>query len=165
MANFMSLQIKPHPAGKDRTRYGTTQQQLGAEWIDLKNMTNGPVNLAGVDLYHIAYSPQHPNGVWDKVKSFAGILPAGQILRLHSGSGPVTHLRVEDLQGAHLHWFTDRNNYVWNNAEGDCAALTMNTKFEPFDKACYDPNPPEGVILVRVQDKFHAPAASYAYRR
>jgi len=45
-------------------------------------------------------------------------LQPGRTLRVHSGWGPASVIRPEDLAGADLHTFTHRN-YVWNNREGD----------------------------------------------
>jgi len=166
MANLQTVRLRPNPPGKDTTRRGgATQTQLGAEWADIQNTTNQPLNITGVELYHIAYSPQHPRGQWERVCVFSETLPAGHTLRLHSGSGPLSVLRQEDIQGAEIQRFTGQDWYVWNNAEGDCAALTMSAKFDPFDKACYEPNPSEGVVLVRVNDKLVVPAAALAYAR
>jgi hypothetical protein len=75
-------------------------------------------------------------------------------------------LQAEDLQGAEHHVFTGKDQYVWNNAEGDCSGLFESGQSSPFDRACYDPHPPEGVILQRVGDKLVALAAATAgYRR
>ncbi|HUE72852.1 MAG TPA: hypothetical protein VMP01_18350 [Pirellulaceae bacterium] len=166
MANLKTVRLKPNPPGKDRTRRGgASQTQLGAEWIDLQNTSGQSLSLTGVAIYHIAYGSGHPNGQWEKVTDLSGSVPANQTLRVHSGSGPLAQLRPEDIQGAELHRFTNRDQFVWNNAEGDCAALTMAAKFDPFDKACYDPNPPEGVVLVRQGDKLVVSTVSAAYAR
>lgn len=162
MKTMKSIRIKPNPAGKDRTRQGATAAQLGAEWVDLKNEGTTSITLDGLSLYHVAYSGKTDNGTWDKVASFTGQLGAGQIMRVHSGNGPVSILNTGDVQGADVHVFTRRNNYVWNNDRGDCSALRKDGETEHFDKVWYDPNPPEGVVLVRQADKFVTPTASNA---
>lgn len=164
MSSFKTVRLKPNPPGKDRTRSGTSQTQLGAEWVDLQNVSSSSIKLDGVELYHIAYAPDG-SGRWDKIMGFQGVLQANQIIRVHSGSGPESALRQEDLAGAQIHLFSGRN-YVWNNDRGDCSALWQSGESAPFDKACYDPNPPEGVVLVRLNDKLVVPTSTptYAYR-
>lgn len=166
MANLESVRIKPNPTGKDRSRYGgASPTQLGAEWVDVKNVSQSPVNLNGVKLYHIAYSgPNDSNGHWDEVISFSGTLQPGQVIRVHSGSGPQSVLRDEDVAGATYHFFTGKN-YVWNNDRSDRAALWVTGQSAPFDQAYYDANPPEGVVLERVGDRFLAPSYAAAGRR
>ncbi len=158
-----SVRIKPNPAGKDRTRRGgATATQLGAEWVDLKNEGSVAVNLNGLSLYHVAYSGATDNGTWEKVVGFTGTLGAGRVMRVHSGSGPVSALNQSDLQGADVHVFTNRDNYVWNNDRGDCVALQKDGEGEKFDKCWYDAKPPEGFVLVRSANKFVVSAASMA---
>lgn len=72
-------------------------------------------------------------------------------------------LHDEDRQGADFHAFVGRDLYVWNNAEGDCSGLWSPAAQRFIDKACYDPHPPEGAILVRVGDKL-VPSRSHAWR-
>lgn len=156
-----SVRIKPNPAGKDRTRRGAVSAaQLGAEWVDLKNEGTVAVNLNGLSLYHVAYSGMNDNGMWEKVVSFTGTLAATKVMRVHSGSGPESALSPVDLQGADLHVFTKRDNYVWNNDRGDCSALQKEGDADKYDKVWYDAKPPEGIVLVRSGEKFVAPAAS-----
>ncbi len=166
MKTLKSIRLKPNPSGKDRTRRGgATATQLGGEWVDIQNTGNAAVDLSGVKLYHIAYSGATDNGRWEEVMSFKGSLGAGQVMRVHSGGGPLSALHTIDQQGADYHLFTGRDAYVWNNDRGDCSTLWQAGESEPFDKACYDPNPPEGVILVRVGNKLVVPTASIAGRR
>jgi len=166
-ANLQTVRLKPNPSGKDRTRYGgASATQLGAEWADLANVSDKRVDVAGVGLWHIAYDA-NGNGHWEKVTSFSkGIIQPGQIIRVHAGHGPVSALRPEDKEGADFHIFTDRDAYVWNNQDyGDCAGLFMEGDANPFDKACYDRDPPEGMVLDRVGDRLvaHAAVASRHY--
>lgn len=119
------------------------------------------VDMTGVILYHIAYD-RNGKGTWEEVIRFKGTLASGQTVRVHSGSGPEIVLLPEDRQGATHHLFTGRDQYVWNNDYGDCSALWQDGQANPFDNACYDANPPEGVILVRVGDRLVAPATTKA---
>ena len=163
MKSLKSVRLKPNPSGKDRTRRGgATATQLGGECVDIQNTGSTPVDLTGVSLYHIAYSGTTDNGTWEKVMGFKGSLPAGQIIRVHAGSGPVTALHAIDQQGANVHLFTGRDQYVWNNDRGDCSALWQDGETTHFDKACYAPNPPDGVILVREGDRLVVPSAALA---
>ena len=83
-------------------------------------------------------------------------------MRVHSGSGPVSALSQVDRQGADVHVFTNRDNYIWNNDRGDCAALQDESESKKFDQCWYDRKPPEGIVLERVNDKFQAPAIATA---
>lgn len=163
MKTLKSVRLKPNPSGKDRTRRGgATAAQLGGEWVDIQNTGASAVDLAGIKLYHIAYSGATDNGRWEEVMSFKGSLGAGKVIRVHAGSGPLSVLHVVDQQGADHHLFTSRDLYVWNNDRGDCAALWQVGENDPFDKACYDAISPEGVILVRVGNKLIVPTGSMA---
>ena len=62
------------------------------------------------------------------------------------------------MVGATYHLFTGRDEYVWNNREGDAPLLNFEPRNETIDTASYDPNPPEGVVLVRQGDKLAARA-------
>ena len=85
--------------------------------------------------------------------SFKGVLGSGEVIRVHAGCGPQNLLHPFDQQSATYHFFTGDNAYVWNNDRGDCSALWQTGESQPFDKACYDAKPPEGVILVRSGDR------------
>jgi hypothetical protein len=164
MKTLQITRIKPNPAGKDKTPRGmASASQLGAEWVDFKNTGALPVNVAGVDLYHLAYAPGAPEGKWDKIMDFTGTLPAGQTVRVHSGSGPESAIRPEDRAGAEHHVFTGRN-YVWNNRQGDKPTLFEPAQKQNIDQATYDPYPPEGEFLVRSGSKL-VPAFVPAYVR
>lgn len=165
----MGLQItriKPNPAGKDRNRYGqTSSSQLAAEWVDFKNEGTTAYDCSQLELWHQAFHHgQTPT--WDKVMSFKGALQPGKTVRVHSGSGPDSIIKEEDRRGADFHLFTDRD-YVWNNKEGDTPALYNPVTKVTLDSASYDPNPPEGDVLVRSGGKLvpvRASVPSYSYR-
>jgi len=166
MSVMKTVRLKPNPAGKDRSRYGAAPAaQLAAEWADIQNTGQAPVDVTGIKLYHVAYSGTTDNGTWQEVTGFTrGILRAGEVVRVHSGSGPESVLRTEDRVGADHHIFTGKDRYVWNNDRGDCAAIGS-TDRNLTDKAWYDQNPPERAILERVGDKLVARSAAYAGRR
>lgn len=150
MSEILVSRIKPNPTGKDRNRYGgATVAQLGAEWVDITNNTSRPISLVGIALYHKVYRPgQKPE--WGKVIDLVGTLPAGQTLRIHSGqTRSLDVLHAADVAGAELHHFTGRDAYTWNNAEGDSPSLWRASNDTWVDQASYEPNPPEGAILVR----------------
>ena len=164
MSALKTSQLKPNPAGKDKDRSGrASAAQLGAEWVDVKNTSSARVSLEGVKLYHIAFENGNP-ARWEVVFAFTGGLDAGKVVRVHSGSGPQSALRPEDVTGADYHLFRDADVYVWNNAEGDKSRLTSTTNGseEETDKAGYSPNPPEGVALIRVGDSL-VPSGAGAY--
>lgn len=151
--NLTVSRIKPNPSGKDRNRYGdATAAQLGAEWVDIENTSRDPVNLQGVELYHLAFTGLQ--GSPAKVMGFTGSLAAGQTVRVHSGRvRDLAVLRKEDLDGAEHHVFTGRDMFVWNNSEGDTPSLWAVGNRTWIDRASYDRNPPEGAVLVRIGDK------------
>jgi len=153
MTTLQITKIKPNPTGKDRSRAGATPaSQLAGEWVDFKNTSSSPVKLDGVDLYHLAYSSGEAQGHWDQVTRLTGMLAAGQTVRVHSGSGPASVIRPEDLAGAEHHVFTNRD-YVWNNRQGDSPTLFNSGLRQNIDQASYDPHPPEGQVLIRSGSK------------
>lgn len=165
MKTLQTSRLKPNPAGNDKNRYGTASpSQLGAEWVDIKNTGSAGVNMEGVTVYHVAFRNGQASH-WEVVTSFtSGTLGAGEVVRIHAGHGPVTALNPEDRNGATYHVFTNRDQYVWNNAEGDTSRITEksgNSEVET-DKANFDPYPPEGVVLVRSGTKL-VPSSSSAY--
>lgn len=150
------LRLKPNPRGKDRARWqAPTPTQLAGEWVDVKNVGADSVDVSKIALYHRAYPAGGGEAKWAEVCKLAGTLPAGKILRVHSGRPRDGSVRSEeDTQGHDYYMFTGTDSYVWNNREGDSALL-----WEPagegrtIDFAGYDPNPPEGVVLVRSGQK------------
>jgi hypothetical protein len=160
-----TVQLKPNPAGKDRTRYGgMTAAQLAAEWVDLKNVGTKTIDVAGVIVKHVAYSPGATQGHWEKVLSFGtGHLAVGQVIRIHSGKDRGTDvIRPEDLAGATFHLFTGEDRYIWNNDKADCSSLWVPGQQDPFDEAWYAANPPEGVVLIRSGNNLIPASAGYA---
>jgi hypothetical protein len=163
MKSLLLTQIKPNPFGKDRSRHGASAAQLGAEWVDFKNAGTLGVPLDDDVLYHRAFSGGTSS--WKQVMTFSGTLAPGKIVRVHAGRlREVSVLRQEDIDGAHHHLFTGEDQYIWNNAEGDTAGLWDSAVKQWIDQASYDPNPPEGVILVRSGDKFVSGTRQYAGR-
>ena len=165
MSNPRIVRLKPNPAGKDRSRYRIDTSQIVAEWVDIENLDAAAANLTGVELHHLAYPPAGGQARWEKVIGLTGQLGSGKTLRVHSGKEvPVAQLRPEDAQGADFHLFAQRDLYVWNNADGDCAGLWQRDLGQWRDKACYDPLPPEGVVLVRRGDKLVLEAGRGGWR-
>ena len=149
--------IKPNPTGKDRPRHGSpTPSKLAGEWVDFRNDTGSSANLDGVALYHRAYTGQQSR--WAQIMTFTGNLGAGEIVRVHSGQHREGVIAAEDLVGATYHLFTGKDEYVWNNVQGDAPLLNYEHRNETIDTASYDPNPPEGVVLVRQGNKLVARA-------
>ena len=162
-----TVQLKPKPAGKDRTRHGATAAQLAAEWVDLKNVGNQNIDVAGVIAKHVAYAPGAKQGHWEVVLSFSkGILSPAQVIRIHAGKDRGTGvIRAEDLTGADFHLFTGEDHYIWNNDKADCSSLWVMGQNDPFDAAWYAANPPEGAILVRSGNNLVPVSAGYAVAR
>ena len=151
MKQLLIIQAKPNPLGKDRVLNFIPQSQLAGEWVDFKNSGNENYSLENIKLHHIAYTTKYPNGVWEEVMGFRGILSVGEVVRVHSGGQvPLTSLNQVDLTGANYHLFTGKN-YVWNNRRGDSPRLVWQENIETIelDKASYLASSPEGKILAR----------------
>lgn len=164
MKTLQTSRLKPNPAGKDKNRSGrSSTAQLGAEWVDIRNTGSEAVKLDGVKVYHVAFVGGRPSH-WDLLTSFTGTLGVGEIVRIHGGHGPEAALNAEDRNGATYHVFTARDQYVWNNAEGDTSRITepSGTGELEADRASYDPCPPDGVVLVRSGSKL-VPSGASAY--
>lgn len=152
MRNLTVSQAKPNPTGKDRYPVDIPNFQLAGEWVDLKNTGVVDIPLNDIELYHIAYTHEKPDGEWKKVMGFNGILKVGEVVRIHSGGEtPLANLRPIDVIGADYHLFTGKN-YIWNNSKSDMAGLWNVTQRIWIDKAKYDAFPEEGKILKRVGD-------------
>lgn len=96
---------------------------------------------------------------WEVVRQLSGVLPAGKILRIHSGKGPHGVVRDEDKAGSDYYFFTEESRYIWNNDYGDASLLWIPVTRKTIDQADYDSYPPEGVVLQRVGDKLVAPSS------
>lgn len=150
------IKAKPNPAGKDRSPgLLTTQSRLGAEWIDIKNIGSVGYPLKNIQIHHLAYT----NGKteWKLLKDFNSSLlipglPSGIVMRIHSGSGPLSVLFPEDVQGASRHYFTGKN-YVWNNDKIDRPMIYNSNSKDIIDQTYYDAFPEDGRILERYGDK------------
>lgn len=157
MKTIQTSQLKPNPAGKDRTKTGASETQLAAEWVDIKNTGRSSVNLTGISLYHKAFK-RDGSFEWDLVVKLSGEIGAGQVLRIHSGKGPFSVVRAEDKVGSDYYMFTGQSRYIWNNDHSDTSLLWQPSTELRIDEASYDAYPPEGVILQRVGSKLVAPA-------
>ena len=152
MKRLTITQAKPNPTGKDRFGNIAPSSQLAGEWVDFKNTGDEDHPLDNIKLYHIAYTTAHPNGVWEEVMGFNGVLDTSKVVRVHSGGKiPLTVLPLIDKAGADYHLFTGKN-YVWNNSKSDSPRLVLeqNGQVYEVDRAIYSAYPPEGKILKRV---------------
>lgn len=144
-------QAKPNPSGKDRLGPTVPSTQLAGEWVDFKNTGDGSCSLTNVKLYHIAYTTSYPNGIWEEVMGFNGVLGVNKVIRVHSGGKvPLETLAPIDRSGADYHLFTG-SGYIWNNDRSDSPRLALKNygQINEIDKATYDAYPPEGKILKR----------------
>jgi hypothetical protein len=109
-----------------------------------------------------------PHGMSSRNSRSLGIIASSargaRVHRGHTDSRNITVLRQEDLAGADYHLFTGHDAYLWNNDFADCASLWMAGASEPFDKACYSENPPEGVVLYRSKNRLVPSRAKVAGR-
>tara|TARA_R110002072_G_scaffold161403_1_gene312932 strand:- start:39479 stop:39970 length:492 start_codon:yes stop_codon:yes gene_type:complete len=155
MKTIQTSQLKPNPAGKDRTKSGASESQLASEWVDIKNIGRSGVDLSGVSLFHKAFK-RDGSAEWELVVRLSGVLGAGQVLRVHSGKGPFSVVRAEDRTGNDYYMFTGESRYMWNNDYGDCSLLWQPSTEVTIDEVSYDAYPPEGVVLQRVGSKLVA---------
>lgn len=148
---LQTTKAKPNPSGKDRSRFFTPQQQLAGEWIDIQNTGSLPISLNNLEVYHLAYKMTGTE--WEKVIVLSGMLPAGKIVRIHSGREiPLLQLLEIDRIGAEYHIFTGKN-YVWNNDQVDKPSI-FNSQLKKWeDQTWYDKYPPEGIVLKRDNGK------------
>jgi hypothetical protein len=152
MKRLTITQAKPNPSGKDRLGSLVPYSQLAGEWVDFENTGDENYPLTNIRLYHIAYTTQYPDGVWEEAMSFTGALGAGKVVRVHSGGKvPLESLALVDRVGANYHLFTG-DNYIWNNDKGDSPRLVLKQGGQLYevDRAFYSAYPPEGKILKRV---------------
>ena len=112
MKRLTITQAKPNPVGKDRLGSLVPSSQLAGEWVDFKNTGDEDYPLDSIKLYHIAYTTACPNGVWEEVIGFNGVLDVSKVVRVHSGGKiSLTELSPIDRAGADYHLFTG-DNYV-----------------------------------------------------
>lgn len=151
--SLLITQAKPNPAGKDRTAKAfTPRAQLAGEWVDFKNTAPNIINLENVELYHYAYL-SGGGCEWRLVTGFTGSLPAGCVVRVHSGEQiSLSEMHFEDRVGADYHIFSYKN-YVWNNSRKDYPRLWYSASRQWIDQTEYNSYPTEGKILERVGDK------------
>lgn len=134
----------PNPAGKDRTPANRiTNEQLNGEWIQFRNTTQKALSIDGVTISHHTFNAYCQMTDEDQLTSFTGPMPAGSSIRLHTGTGQPSD------EGSLRHLYLGRGNFVWNNDCGDTAVLKV-ASGGVIDRASYDPNPPEGVVLNRI---------------
>jgi hypothetical protein len=138
--------------------------QLAAGWLDIKNTGFWIVNLAGVELTNLTYSPSEQKGLRKSVMTFPHLLLApGEALRVHAGEErDVNTIRAVDRTGAEIHVFTGQNEHFWHGVQGGTAAL-WDVQKKRIDGASYHPNTPAEVILVRVGDCLLVPYVSSRY--
>jgi hypothetical protein len=160
MSKLYIYRAKPNPAGKDASHHHAKPEQLLGEWVDLQNTNNYSVSLGGLSLDNQEYD--HSCIVTNKYStywrgSYLNVVGPGQIVRVHTGkSADQWSMKVEDRNGADLHVFAEREWFVLNNRCGDCVTLwsqDSEQKFHREDSASYDPNPPDGAVLMRSGDK------------
>ena len=164
MKTLHIVRAKPNPAGKDHPPHGgPSPTQLAAEWVDFKNTGPSGVDLATSELFHLAFSADGKS-TWARVTGFTGNVPAGQVVRVHSGEvRSINVIAIADQVGADHHVFTGVDRFVWNNAQGDRPSLWDSALKEWIDQTSYDPYPQDGAVLTRVGSKL-VPAGATARR-
>lgn len=159
MPDLLITRALPNPIGKDRTPANqVTNDQLNSEWIEFRNETGGRLTIDGVRLNHTTFTDRCIPIQEALVTSFNGQMPAGSSIRVHTGSG--TPWDDGDVR----HLYAGLRNYVWNNRCGDTAVLRV-ADGGLIDRASYERNPPEGVVLERVPNTDRLAVFAYAGRR
>jgi hypothetical protein len=138
-------------AGMDRSQYGSPSSRKPGDWVDVRNDSSSSVRTNGLCLYHLEFPSPDAQPEYRFVVTLPECsLKPGEVLRLHSGPRrEVAALHVEDRSGADWHAFTGGEACLWNRREGDTAVLYEVAKKETIDSVSYDPDPPEGVLLLR----------------
>ena len=85
MKMIQTSQLKPNPAGKDRTKTNISETLLAAEWVDIKNTGRTSVDLTGVSLFHKAFK-RDGSYEWELVLRLSGNIDAGKVLRVSCGA-------------------------------------------------------------------------------
>lgn len=143
MTQLTVTRALPNPLGKDRTpSHQVTNQQLNGEWVEFANTSGGRLNLDGLALDHYTFNHACTKTGEDRATTFTGLLENGQSMRVHTGTGTTY------VEGAIIHVFLNRSNFIWNNQCGDTAALRAGNNL--VDWASYAARPAEGAILQRV---------------
>lgn len=145
------IRAKPNPAGKDRYGRYTPPAQLNGEWVDIQNDGDQAYPMDNIALHNLVFKPGCKDPEWREYMTFQGALGVGKVVRVHAGHKPAA-LPPIDEYGADVHLYTGRD-YVLNNDCGDVIGLWDRVGRFWEDKASYDPNPQEGVILRRQGDK------------
>lgn len=141
---FYITHAHPNPVGKDKPAHGApTNEKLNQEWIQFKNIKAEDVDLSHLTLRHKTFNAWCQETGNDELMSFKGTLKSGHSIRVHTGSGTVYQ------EGLVWYLFASKGNFVWNNKCGDTVILRLGQSVN--DHASYDPNPPEGVVLQRIQ--------------
>ena len=158
MSKILIYRAKPNPAGKDAVQHHTTPQQLNGEWVDLRNNGATALNLGGFHLANREFDSRcvaksQPVVYWFGDSRIT--LQPGEIVRVHTGNErDAYHMLQSDRQEVHYHSFANRGWFVLNNRCGDTISVWSkdaqgNYVAPSVDEASYDPNPPDGEVLVR----------------
>jgi len=159
---ILIYRAKPNPAGKDAVQHHTSPQQLLGEWVDLQNTSDTALNLGGFHLANREFDSRciaKPAPVVYWFGDSRITLQRGEIVRIHTGKEVDSYSMLQaDRQGVHYHSFANRGWFVLNNRCGDTISVWSkdsagNYQSPAEDEASYDPNPPDGEILVRKGNK------------
>ncbi|MCB2211898.1 hypothetical protein KQI52_07280 [bacterium] len=136
-----------NPEGK-ASRIGSKvpNDLLNREWVQLRNMTDRPLLLNGLELRHMSYHDS-PDGKLVKVLTLQGQLAAHTYLRIHSGIGKP---RIDPKRRI-IHAFVGSKlqQFYYQIARGDTIAI-MHPRGAVIDQATYDMPVEEGIRLKRV---------------
>jgi hypothetical protein len=152
MADLMIYQAKPNPSGKDSYKTYIPPEVIAGEWIDIYNHSLFSVSIENYSICHKAYKDDG-SYEYELAGTLSGILPAKNVLRLHSGGFLKTYQMYPiDREGADIHVFTGKG-YIWNNDKSDTPLIYDYGQKKIIDSATYNAYPPEGIILRRSGDK------------
>lgn len=162
MVRAMALLIyrsKPNPIGKEGAGSGIPGSELLlGEWVDLKNIGEYPIRISTIRLFHMIFdhycqTTGRTESLWEG--SGKGILGPQQVIRIFTGSrSDEQSMSQDDMADCDWCGFAERDRFVLNNRCGDRIIVAWQDAMDIHykDAASYTPNPPEGVVLYRVED-------------
>jgi hypothetical protein len=136
-----------NPAGKSGRIVGRVpNDQLNLEWVQLRNLSDHPILLTGLELHHLVYADK-VNGVLGRVMTMQGQLPEQRRLRIHSGHGQPSFDKKRLLY--HVYINPEYPNFNYQIIKNDTIAL-VHPNGSVVDQGHYEVPISEGKRVIRV---------------